>query len=114
MSEKIPQSKINFKTMDVLKLITENPSKVPITLQSATQGVEIKEPDLLFPKNMKIANLNKRIKNQTNFEESIGLTLFCGNKLLPPDKTVNEVYEEFKSQDSILRIWVKQVESFGF
>jgi GABA(A) receptor-associated protein len=98
------------------RLRSKHPELIPIIVERHTQS-SLPQPDkskFLSPFKLKSSDLIGKIRSKLELTQQQSLMAFIdGVHLMPVDKRMCEIYDQYKSPDGFLYILYSEQESFG-
>ena len=93
--------------------LDNNPSKVPVLVESVEKEWEFEKSKFLLPKNFNIAKLALMVKQYKKSKEDEAMYIYAGNRIMRADKLIGKIYEEYKEKDGFLYLRISNVPSLG-
>lgn len=97
------------------KIIEKYPDRVPIIVEICDDSTlkNIDKNKYLVPKDLTFSQFLYIIRKRINLNEAEALFLFINGKLVPSNKSMNEVYEVDKDEDGFLYVNYTNENTFG-
>uniref|UniRef100_A0A6C0AYG9 Autophagy-related protein n=1 Tax=viral metagenome TaxID=1070528 RepID=A0A6C0AYG9_9ZZZZ len=90
------------------------PDRVPIIIKSNGKNVpEMDKERYLMPKNLKMSDLVYIIRKKIILDEKHALFVFVNNCLVPMNNTIEEIYNQYHSEDNFLYVIYGTENTFG-
>ena len=98
-------------------LLKKYPDHVPVILKrngKNTDVPEISSGKFLVPKTTEMRELQGILRKKINIDSKKAIFIFVGDGILVPlNKTMNEMYELYKSDDHVLYVTYNSENTFG-
>ena len=99
-----------MKSMETL--LKKYPDHIPIILKSKV--VDLPKNKFLVPKDTEMRTLQSILRKKINIDSKKAIFIFVGDGILVPlNKSMNELYQLYKSDDQILYITYTYENTFG-
>ena len=98
---------LEVRIKQALKILKSNLSKIPVIIERKNgedKIPELKQSKYLFPEDFKLHDFIMTIRKKLQLSEKQSITFFFANKnkLFTTDKTMKQIYDEWKDKDGFL------------
>ena len=100
----------------IQRLLERYPDRCPVVLQQHRNGkpVPLERDKFIVPRDMTFGTFASTcIRRHVGMPAEAALFYFCGNRLIPLTRTLQQVYDEHVSPDGALYITLAQENTFG-
>ena len=97
------------------KIIEKYPDRIPIIVEKSADSnlKDIDKQKYLVPKELTFSQFLYIIRKRIHLNEAEALFIFINNKLVPSNKSMNEVYDVDKDEDGFLYVTYTNENTFG-
>lgn len=99
-----------------IKLLNKFPNCVPVIIKKSFDDKILRDIDkerYLIPKNLFVSYILYTIRKKINIDEKQAIFIFINNTLVPMNITIEEIYNQYKSEDNFLYITYRTENTFG-
>jgi len=102
------------RTLHSHKLILKYPDCVPVIIKKAKEtDPDIDKSKYLVPRNLPSSEFINIIRKRIKIDSKQAIFIFINNTLIPMHASIQEIYSNYKSEDSILYIKYTLENTFG-
>ena len=86
---------------------------IPIIIEDSTRKIGIHKFRFMVKRSATIFMLTVQIRKEMKFPVETAIFFYTKNKVISSDSLLSSVYDEHKSEDGFLYLWIKDTQAFG-
>lgn len=101
------------RQQEATKIMKKYPDRVPIIIESGTNGLIIDKNKFLVPRDITVGQFIFTIRKRIQLSPDKALYLFINDKIPPTSSKIASVYDELHDEDLYLYCIISEESTFG-